>query len=166
MEQDPADRPRRTGVFTRLLVVVLFLVLLGLVCCDFFSKGQFRISTGMLPFLLLAVVLVLAETFDQISIGHLLSLKRELRVAKGEAESARRDAIELRGQLTQMIAVGIKTTQHQLTNVNVGNAVVKSQQPVPAPNAPPLPDTAPQESDAQPTAMPSGVATQGDEPNG
>ncbi|MHB1767037.1 MAG: LapA family protein, partial [Phycisphaerae bacterium] len=148
------------------LVIVLFLVLLGLVCWDFFSKGQFPISTGMLLFMLLAAVLVLAETFDQISIGHWLSLKRELRAAKGEAESAKRDAIELREQLTQMIVVGIKITQHQLTNVNVSNAVDKSQQPAPAPNAPPLPEVVPPESDAQPTAMQSGVATQGDEPNG
>lgn len=140
MAKDTKTRPLKPNRYTRILTILVLVVLITLVCCSFFSKGYFAINNGMIVFMLLATVLALAETFDQFNIGSIFSIKRELKETKKEA-------MQLRRQLTQITAVGVKGTQTLSFTNNVGATGEKTLGQAPAPGSSPPPEKAPPESD-------------------
>lgn len=74
---------KKASYFTRLLIVLFVLFLVCLVWISFFkSQPPFLINSGLITVLLLITVLILSESFDNLSLGKILSLSREVETKK------------------------------------------------------------------------------------
>ena len=89
--------------FVRTLIVIFVIFLLTLVTASFFNtEPTFSITSGMITILGLVTVLILSEAFDNLSLGKILSLSREVKKVSKEKELVERDNIQLRNSLVQV----------------------------------------------------------------
>ena len=95
----------KPNYYVRTLIVILVLGLIALISYSFaYSEPKFVISGGIITVLLIAVVLVLSESFNQLNIGKLLSLKREITKKTEENALVKEDNKELRQNLFNIIS--------------------------------------------------------------
>lgn len=110
------ENSKKTNWFVRILISLFCLLLIGMVlyrylCVD--PRGE--ISTGIVTLLCLLLVLVLAESFDNFSIGKLISVSREVKKKEKEVEKLEKQNGQL---LSQLITISSSQTQTQShTNV-------------------------------------------------
>lgn len=161
MAQDAENNPRRISKFTRCLTIITFLIIIIMDCWSFFTRGCFSVSNGVVLLTLFAIILALAESFDELGVGSVLRLKRDLRSAREDVSSAKKEASELREQLLKIIAINVKNTQQQLTTVNV-NSMDTTSSPLTSsdPNID-LTDAPLRESDPQPDSSPDTCGKEG-----
>lgn len=96
------DRP---NYFVRTLISVLAVALAVLVGISFaFGQPQYGITGGIITVILIVVVLVLSESFNQLSIGKVLSLTREVAKKKEENATVKEENKELRQNLFQIVS--------------------------------------------------------------
>jgi hypothetical protein len=104
------DSPdKKENWFVRVLIVLFCLLLASMIGFSYFSvepKGQ--INSGIITLLLLLLVLILSESFDNFSIGKLISITREANKKEKEVQKLEKEKSEL---LTQLIT--ISSSQHQ-----------------------------------------------------
>ncbi|MBQ0933660.1 hypothetical protein [Ideonella alba] len=116
--KDNLGMQRHHSNFVRVLVVLICLLFGAMVTYKYFfldPKGD--ISPGLLVLLAFFLVLVLSESFDNFSIGQLLSLGRQLEAKAEENKSLKVENAELRGHL---VSVATSMTQHQTSTNIVG----------------------------------------------
>jgi hypothetical protein len=87
-----SDQPERPNWFVRSCIIA-FLIFLGvIVACSFkFGPVPFGITAGLLSVLGLMVVALLAESFNSISFGSLLRLRRDRAKVETEKKEAKED---------------------------------------------------------------------------
>lgn len=114
--------------FVRILIVGLCLFIVALISFNYFwiePKGV--ISSGLVTLLLILLVLILSESFDNFSLGKLLSVTREVKKKEQEVEKLEKDKSELLKQLITISSTQNQTQQH--TNVygdyHAGRATVE-----------------------------------------
>lgn len=96
------DKP---NYFVRTLIAILVLALSTLVSLSFsLGQPQYGISGGIITITLIVVVLVLSESFNQLSIGKILNLTREVAKRKEESASIKEENKELRQSLFQIVS--------------------------------------------------------------
>lgn len=89
--------------YIRTLVLIFILVLLTLCYFSFFySQPSYTISSGLIIILLIITILILSESFDNLSIGKLLSLSRELNKKEKELDVTKNENISLRENIIQL----------------------------------------------------------------
>lgn len=143
------DRP---NYFVRTLISVLVAALAVLVGISFaFGQPQYGITGGIITVILIIVVLVLSESFNQLSIGKILSLTKEVAKKKEENATVKEENKELRQNLFQIVS-NIQQSQVNNTFNAPPEAWLKLLGVVPAtepkdeatPEETPSPDTATQ----------------------
>ncbi|TLN27271.1 hypothetical protein FDZ71_00005 [bacterium] len=118
--------------FVRVLIVLLCLALFTLVYVSFFAATpRYVISAGMITLVALIVVLALSESFNQLSIGTLLSLRREVARQEEEKRAVKSENQELRSELVRVMTT---VSQSQVNNTLVGTpeALLRALGVVPA----------------------------------
>jgi len=96
------DRP---NYFVRTLISVLVVALAVMVGISFaFGQPQYGITGGIITVILIIVVLVLSESFNQLSIGKILSLTKEVAKKKEENATVKEENKELRQNLFQIVS--------------------------------------------------------------
>lgn len=145
------DRP---NYFVRFLISALVVALSVLVGLSFvFGQPQYGIGGGIITVILIVVVLVLSESFNQLSIGKILSLTKEVAKKKEENVAVKEENKELRQNLFQIVS-NIQQSQVNNTFNAPPEAWLKLLGVVPA--------TEPKEEVAPEETIPSEVAaTQG-----
>ena len=118
--------------FVRLGIIAVVLLLAALVLCSFLkTPPSYQITTGVMVLLAMMIVLVLSESFNNFSIGKLLTLSREVQKTKEEKEEAKRENAELRQSLVHVathVQSQINTTiQAQGTDLLRHLGVVKAE---------------------------------------
>lgn len=109
---------RNHSTFVRVLIVLVCLFFAAMVAYKFFCldpKGE--ISAGLLVLLAFFIVLVLSESFDNFSIGKLISLSRQIEAKESENKGLKAENSELRSHL---ITVATSVSQHQTSTNIVG----------------------------------------------
>jgi len=109
---------RSHSVFVRVLIVLVCLFFAAMVAYKFFCldpKGE--ISAGLLVLLAFFIVLVLSESFDNFSVGKLISLSRQIEAKDSENKGLKAENTELRGHL---ITVATSVSQQQSSTNIVG----------------------------------------------
>lgn len=110
------DLSKKTNWFVRILISVFCLIIVGMVLFRYLTidpKGE--ISAGIVTLLLLLLVLVLSESFDNFSVGKLISINRVIRKKEKEVEKLEKQNSQL---LSQLITISSSQTQTQShTNV-------------------------------------------------
>lgn len=95
----------KPNYYVRTLIVILVLGLIALISYSFiYSEPKYVINGGIITVLLIAVVLVLSESFNQLNIGEILSLKREITKKTEENTLVKEDNKELRQNLFNIIS--------------------------------------------------------------
>lgn len=107
---------KKVNWFVRILISIFCLLLVGMVlyryiCID--PRGE--ISAGIITLLCLLLVLVLAEAFDNFSVGKLISISREIKKKEKEVEKLEKHNSQLLSQLITISSSQNQTQSH--TNV-------------------------------------------------
>ncbi len=111
---DNSKKPKNW--FVRILISLFCLLLVGMVLYRYICvEPRGDISAGIVTLLCLLLVLVLAESFDNFSIGKLISVSREVKKKEKEVEKLEKQNGQL---LSQLITISSSQTQTQShTNV-------------------------------------------------
>ena len=114
--QPPQLQKKKKFNFTRLLILFLGIVIIGLIVSSFvFSNEKFTLSTEIIICLLLLVVLSLSEEFNSFSIGKIFTLQKEADTANRNLKEVREENIALRQQfLTQFNATAKQSNMQNL----------------------------------------------------
>ena len=107
---------KKTNYFVRTLIVLFCLGLASMIAINFLYVEPFGvIKSGMFFLLTILLVLVLAESFDNFSIGQIVSINREIKVKQEENKKLEQKNSEL---ITHLISITNSQTQkQQSTNV-------------------------------------------------
>ncbi|MBM9518903.1 hypothetical protein JWG39_03625 [Desulforhopalus vacuolatus] len=91
--------------FVRALIVGLALVMITMACFAFFKgEPQFALSPSLLSLLGLIIVLCVSESFDNLSLGKLISLQRKVEEQASDKASLSEENAGLRGQLLTLVS--------------------------------------------------------------
>lgn len=89
--------------FVRSLIIALGLFLAAIIIVSFILvPPPFRITAGIITLLAMMIILALAESFHNFSLGKILTLSREREQAESEKAEAKRENAELRQSLIQV----------------------------------------------------------------
>lgn len=100
--------------FVRTLIVLFAVALAAMVFVSFsFSEPPYEISGGILTVLFLIAILVLSESFNNLSLGRVLSLSREVEKKQSENTRVKEENKELRHQLFKIVS---NVQQSQVNN--------------------------------------------------
>ncbi len=107
---------KETSTFVRVLISIFCLLLAAMVVFNYvWVEPQGELNNGIVFLLFLLLVLVLAESFDNFSLGKLLTISREIKKKEKEVQTLEKKNSDL---ITQLISVTSNNTQHQShTNV-------------------------------------------------
>jgi Na+-transporting methylmalonyl-CoA/oxaloacetate decarboxylase gamma subunit len=100
---------KKENWFVRILIVAFCLLIASMIAYTYFGvepKGE--INTGVITLLLILLVLILSESFDNFAIGKLISITREAKKKEKEVQKLEKEKTELLSQL-----ITISSTQHQ-----------------------------------------------------
>lgn len=103
-----------------ILSISLFAIFLTALIAISFFKNQvpYDFSAGMITVILIIVVLILSGGFDNIQIGTILSLKRQVNQKSNELESAKDENQVLRENIIKLSSTMIQKQNQSVTNVN------------------------------------------------
>lgn len=109
-----SDSSKAANYFVRTLIGLLCLLLAAMVLFRYITvQPQGEISPGLLTLVGLLVVLVLAESFDNFSVGKLVSVSRDVRKKEVEIDKLEKQNASLLSQLITVSKRSVaKTKQH------------------------------------------------------
>lgn len=91
--------------YVRTLIVVLSLVLLAFATTSFLlGSPAYEIGAGILTVFCLVIVLALSESFNNLSVGKILNLSREVAKKNEEVQEVKSENTELRGELFKIVS--------------------------------------------------------------
>lgn len=110
------NTPKKENWFVRSLIIGFCLLIVAMIGFNYFwidPKGE--INSGIVTLLTILLVLVLSESFDNFSIGKLVSISREAQKKEKQVQKLEKEKSEL---INQMITISTSQTQSQQhTNV-------------------------------------------------
>jgi len=96
---------RQPNWFVRTLIIALALVMTTMACFAFFrGEPPFSLSPSLLALLGLIIVVCVSESFDNLSLGKLVSLQRKVEKQASEKASLSEENAGLRSQLLTLVA--------------------------------------------------------------
>jgi len=107
---------KKESLFVRGMIIAFCVLIVTMIAFSYFfvdPKGE--INSGIITLLLILLVLVLSESFDNFSVGKLISISREVKKKDKIVQSLERDKSELLNQLITISSTQNQTQQH--TNV-------------------------------------------------
>lgn len=109
---------RNNSTFVRVLVFLFIAFLLFLVLISFYRNAiPFDFNAGLITVLFIITLLILSEAFDNLSIGKLFSLSREVKQKEEEVEKAKEENKDLREKIISLASV---VTQNQSNHTYFG----------------------------------------------
>lgn len=116
--EDVQIKGRKNSWFIRILLLIYLGVLLFLVFQSFYKNSEpYDFNPGLITVLFIITLLILSEAFDNMSIGKLFSLTREVKIKEDEVEKSKEENRELRRDIISLASV---VTQNQSNNTYVG----------------------------------------------
>jgi hypothetical protein len=95
----------KANYFVRALIVVFVIALLAMVFLSFsFADPKFQITAGIITVIGFTVVLILSESFNNLSLGKILSLSKEVEKQGTEKSLVKSENKELRQELFKIVS--------------------------------------------------------------
>lgn len=95
---------KKNNYFVRLLIVALSGFVVWIVAYSFLSlEPKGTISTGIITLIVLLVVIILSERFDNLSIGKILTMSREIKVKDNSISKLNSENTGLRKELVNVV---------------------------------------------------------------
>lgn len=105
------ENPEKKSTFVRVLITLLSLMLVGMISFNFyFTEPKGEISSGVITLILIVAILVLSESFDNFSVGKLVSISREAKKKEAEVKELEQKNSSL---LNQLLSISNTQTQQQ-----------------------------------------------------
>ena len=114
------EEKKATNIYSRVVTLLYVLFLIGLVSYALKGSNPPSISTGIITILLIVTVLILSESFDNLSIGKILSLSKEVKKKEQEIQLTKHENSQLRSSLLQLTTT---VCQHQAQSNTTINGV-------------------------------------------
>jgi hypothetical protein len=106
----------KSNWFVRSMIIAFCVLIVAMIAFSYFYiEPRGEINSGIITLLLLLLVLVLSETFDNFSIGKLISISKEVKKKDKEVQKLEKDKADLLSQLITISNTQNQTQQH--TNV-------------------------------------------------
>lgn len=118
---------KSVNYFVRGLIVLYSLFLVGIVVVNLQGNTPPSITSGMITVLLLITVLILSESFDNLSIGKILSLTREVKLKDEEIKTTKHENAQLRENLIQLSSTMFQKQTQNTWNINGPLGVVPAK---------------------------------------
>lgn len=116
--------------FVRISIYVLAIFIAGLVVAGFLlGEPKYQLSAEIITLVLIILVLFLSESFNNLSLGKILTLSKENKAAKSENSNLKAENTDLRNQL---INVATNVSQSQVTYNGLSPELLKALNVVPA----------------------------------
>lgn len=97
-----SDKP---NYFVRTLIVLFVLALFSMAFLSFYlAEPRYQITAGIITIIGFVVILVLSESFNNLSLGKILSLSREVQKKENEKEQVKTENKELRQELFKIVS--------------------------------------------------------------
>lgn len=110
-------QPKETNYYVRTLIVILCLGIAFLITVNFVCvKPIGEINSGIITLLTFLVILVLSESFDNFSIGKILSLNREVKKKESQNQELERKNSELINQLISITSIQSQSSTNVMGN--------------------------------------------------
>ncbi|MBB1440522.1 hypothetical protein H5202_17965 [Shewanella sp. SG41-4] len=107
---------KRSNRFVRSMIVAFCILIVAMIAFSYFHiEPRGEINSGVITLLLILLILVLSETFDNFSIGKLISISKEVKKKDVEVQKLEKDKANLLNQLITISNTQNQTQQH--TNV-------------------------------------------------
>ncbi len=96
---------KQPNYFVRTLIVLFVLALFAMAFLSFyFAEPRYHITAGIVTTIGFIVILVLSESFNNLSLGKILSLSREVQKKETEKEQVKTENKELRQELFKIVS--------------------------------------------------------------
>lgn len=106
--------PEKINYFVRTLVVIFVIALLSMIFISFYlAEPKHQITPGIITVIGFVLVLVLSESFNNLSLGKVLSLSKDIQRKESEKEQVKTENKELRQELFKIIS---NIQQSQINN--------------------------------------------------
>jgi len=106
---------KNKNIFSKILIIILMLLIIFLITVSFFkSSNSFALTSGIVFCLGILVVLCLSDTFDNFSIGKIISMSRNLKEVTKENERLKNENFNLINQM-----INIKNSNNQNVSINL-----------------------------------------------
>lgn len=106
-----------------ILLALLFLIIVGLIICSFaFSPSQYEITAGIITLVCILVIIALSNSFDNFSIGAILSISREAKENKEKVKKLEKEKSEL---LLKLVNINFQS-QNASNNLIISEAAARS----------------------------------------
>lgn len=119
------DPSQKSNWFVRVLIIIFSSILVWMVYTSFTrSSSPFAINAGIISLIAIITIVILSESFNDLSIGQLISLSRQKEKAEKENERLARENLTLYSQLVQMSQIVTNFRQTQVssnTPINITN---------------------------------------------
>jgi hypothetical protein len=102
--------PSTISLFTRSLIVFLYIVILFLLFYSFFNASTPAVTGELLVLVGILVVLTLSEAFDNFSLGSLLTLSRSKKITETKAKNLEQENIRLTNQIVAITSISQNTS--------------------------------------------------------
>lgn len=97
--------PDKPNYFVRMLIVMFVLALFSMAFLSFYlAEPKYQITAGIITIIGFVVILVLSESFNNLSLGKILSLSREVQKKESEKEQIKSENKELRQELFKIVS--------------------------------------------------------------
>jgi len=95
----------KPNYFVRTLIVLFVIALFSMAFMSFYlAEPNYQITAGIITIIGFVVVLVLSESFNNLSLGKILSLSREVQKKESEKEQVKTENKELRQELFKIVS--------------------------------------------------------------
>ncbi|RJY13212.1 hypothetical protein D5R81_11590 [Parashewanella spongiae] len=102
---DKAQASLRLSLFVRWLIAIVALAISIMAFLSFFlAEPKYQITTGIITLIAIVVVLILSESFNNLSIGKILTLSNEVKKKDTEKETVKTENKELRQELFKIVS--------------------------------------------------------------
>ncbi|MED2972317.1 hypothetical protein P4361_08735 [Fictibacillus sp. B-59209] len=107
---------KKVNWFVRILLIIFILYLLAIITAGFLmGTPTYSLTPEYITLFILITLLILSESFDNLSMGKYLSLSREITEKKEEIIEAKKENADLRDHIIKMTTL-INQNQHQTNN--------------------------------------------------
>ncbi len=124
--ENQTDKKKEINLLARCGIIILTILIISMIIYKFFCNEPIaEISTGLIVLLAFSMVLILSDSFDNFSIGKILTLSRTIKekevVIEKKNHEIRQVENEKRELLTQIISLSNNFSQRQ-SNTNIYGA--------------------------------------------
>ena len=126
ISQDKNDYDKKKSMFFKLSTLALLILMSVLVCFDFFrGDPRYVISSEIVYIFGLIILLLLSDSVESLSIGNIITMKKEVKQKREEVKKLSTENSELRTQIVSIMNASISNQNRNQIILGIGERWLK-----------------------------------------